>query len=72
MLLNIKVDKIFILYAYRYKIFDFYKYYMQLNIKSAWRRQLYSITYNMYRHPIEPGLTVQAKLVVGIFMNIRV
>ena len=46
MLLNIKVGKYFKLYAYEYKKMDFPIYYMQLNIKSGYRKQLYSITYS--------------------------
>ena len=36
MLLNIKVDKIFKLYAYKYKFYVFHVFYMQLNIKTGY------------------------------------
>jgi len=46
MLLNIKVGKYFKLYAYEYKKIEINIYYMQLDIKSGYRGQLYSITYS--------------------------
>ena len=46
MLLNIKIDKIIKLYAYKYKYLGFIVFYMQLNIKTNYWQQLYSITYD--------------------------
>ena len=53
MLLNIKVGKYFKLYAYEYKIIEINIYYMQLNIKTGYREQLYSITYSYSSFPAE-------------------